>query len=186
MRIVAGHLGGRSLIAPRGTVTRPTSDRVREALFSSLGDVTGQAVLDPFAGSGALALEALSRGAVRAFASDRDQDAIRAIRRNAEMLDDPSVLTVVRADWHGALARHARRHAPFDLCFLDPPYRLLGDIAQELGRLLGPILTVDARIVVESGGGDEFPQLASLSVTRLSERHYGSTSVTIMQRVNEP
>src|SRR5919206_4033417 len=121
-RIVAGTLGGRRLTAPPGRDTRPTSDRVREALFSILGPVDGADVLDLFAGSGALGLEALSRGAAHATFVESDREACRTINRNLDKLGlenatvlCQNVLTALRAD--------ARTGSRYDLVLLDPPYR---------------------------------------------------------------
>jgi 16S rRNA (guanine966-N2)-methyltransferase len=117
MRVVAGEYRGRRLQAPRGTSVRPTSDRVREALFSILGDIEGLRVLDLFAGSGALAIEALSRGAASATLVENDRAALDAIRANLAPLEGANA-EIVRAD---ALAWLGGRRGPFDLVFADPP-----------------------------------------------------------------
>ena len=96
MRVIAGRLGGRTLKAPRGRLTRPTSDRVREALFSMLGDVTGAAVLDLYAGTGALGIEALSRGASRAVMVEMDRSVAQALRENAKTLEAEGAAIVQR------------------------------------------------------------------------------------------
>ena len=119
MRIVAGEYGGRRLHAPRGTRTRPTADRVREALFSMLGDVSGARVLDLYAGSGALGIEALSRGAASAVFVERDARAAATITRNLDALGADA--EVRRQD---ALRFLASGAGPFDLVFCDPPYDL--------------------------------------------------------------
>lgn len=98
MRIVAGEHGGRRLVAPAGQATRPTADRVREALFAIIGPVDGLHALDLFAGSGALGLEALSRGAATATFVDDAPSALAAVRRNAAMIDDPDRVRILRAD----------------------------------------------------------------------------------------
>ncbi len=117
LRVVAGRFGGRRLERPRGAPTRPTADRVREALFSMLGDVDGDRVLDLFAGSGALGIEALSRGAASAVFVERDARAAAAIKRNLESLGVEA--RVARQDVLGFLGRE---QGPFDLVFCDPPY----------------------------------------------------------------
>src|SRR3954465_7399669 len=121
MRIVAGRWGGRTLHAPRGRSTRPTSDRVREALFSILGPLDGARVLDLFAGSGALGLEALSRGAAAATFVERERLALRALRDNVADLGADA--EVVAADARVFLRAARERGAQYDLVFLDPPYR---------------------------------------------------------------
>ncbi len=124
MRIIAGSARGCALFAPKGMETRPTQDHVRESLFNILvSDVPDARVLDLFAGSGALALEALSRGASEAVLVDRSDDAARTIARNIEKLRFGDRAVLLRADWRAALARMGGRK--FDLVFLDPPYRMV-------------------------------------------------------------
>lgn len=124
MRVVGGTARGRTLVAPPGSRTRPTSDRVREAIFNALysrGGVEGATVADLFAGSGALGIEALSRGAVHATFVDRDRSARHAIRRNLDACGFGDRATVVSAPverWLGGLGDEAR----FDVVFCDPPY----------------------------------------------------------------
>jgi 16S rRNA (guanine966-N2)-methyltransferase len=173
LRVVAGEFKGRRLAAPRGTRTRPTADRVREALFSMLGDVGDARVLDLYAGSGALGIEALSRGAASAVFVERDPAAVAAIERNLEPLDVEA--TVARAD---ALRWLGRAEGPFDLVFCDPPYdcasRLAGPLAERL-----PVLTADdARIVTES----DKRQPLELPFPLLAERSYGDTRIAIHGR----
>jgi 16S rRNA (guanine966-N2)-methyltransferase len=127
MRIVAGTLGGRTIKAPRGTNTRPTSDRVREGVFSrleSLGAVENATVLDVFAGSGALGLEALSRGARSVTFVERDREALRALNANIQSLAVQDAVTVVSGDVGSVLGRAPLPGSPFGLLILDPPYRI--------------------------------------------------------------
>ena len=180
MRIIAGDMRGRRLVAPAGTDTRPTSDRVRESMFAILGDITDREVLDLFAGSGALAMEALSRGARRALCIDTAPGALRSIRTNAALLEDGERLRVRRADWRRALVDEAAAGRRYGLCLLDPPYSLLPRITGDLAGLLVPVLEPGATIVVEgaaSGGPVEIP---GLSVASRVDRTYGSTSITII------
>lgn len=179
MRIVAGHLGGRRLVAPSGRDTRPTSDRVREATFAALGSVEGLEVLDLFAGSGAMALEALSRGATAAVCVDFDAEAVGAIRRNVEALG-VDALTVHREDWRSALRRLARDGRRFGLCVLDPPYSLLPRIARELGQELAPVLAEGALVVVEESAQDD-PVDLGLAPAVQRERRYGGTRISIIR-----
>ena len=176
MRVVAGRFGGRSLVAPRGRATRPTSDRVREALFSILAgadSLESARVLDLFAGSGALAIEALSRGALDAVLVDSSAAAIAAIRRNlsavgadAEVRRQPALTYLGRARSDGR---------QYDLVFLDPPYRHASTLGQELSEALGPVLAPGARVVVES---DRRAPL-DLELGLLDERRYGDTLIRI-------
>ncbi len=138
MRIIAGRLRGRRLAAPRGTLTRPTTDRVREALFSSLTSLTGPdlgggPVLDGFAGSGALGLEALSRGAAPVVFVERDRSALRVLRGNVAALGVADEVTLVPGDVLSLAGR--LQHGPFSLILLDPPYTLdPAVVADLLGR----------------------------------------------------
>ena len=175
MRVVAGRFGGRSLVAPRGRATRPTSERVREALFSILGPdlLEGARVLDLFAGSGALGIEALSRGASGAVFVDSSSVAVAALRRN---LDALGIAAEVRRQDVLAYLRSASRDARlYDLVFLDPPYRHARALGPELSTALGPVLAPGARVVAES----DRRALLELDLTLLDERRYGDTLIRI-------
>jgi 16S rRNA (guanine966-N2)-methyltransferase len=170
VRIVAGEFKGRRLRMPRGAPTRPTADRVREALFSMLGDVTGARVLDLYAGSGALGIEALSRGAATAVFVERDARAAAAIRANLDAVG-------VEAEISGqdALAYLTRADGVFDLVFCDPPYDCGPRIAGPLAERLPALLSEAARIVTES---DKRKPL-ELPFPLLRERTYGDTRIAI-------
>jgi len=174
VRVVAGAFGGRRLVAPRGRSTRPTSDRVREAVFSILGgSVDGARVLDLFAGSGALAIEALSRGAADAVMVDSSAAAVDAIRRNLLAV---GAHAEVRRQAAASYLEAARRDARlYDLVFLDPPYRHASTLGQELSAALGPVLAPRARVVAES---DRRAPL-DLDLRLLDERRYGDTLIRI-------
>jgi 16S rRNA (guanine966-N2)-methyltransferase len=170
VRVVAGEFKGRRLVAPRGTRTRPTADRVREALFSMLGDVSGARVLDLYAGSGALGIEAVSRGAESALFVERDARAVDALRRNLEATGARG--TVRKQD----VARFlARPEGTFDLVFCDPPYDVASAAAAALADALPALLDKDARIVTESDKRN--PLLLPLPLDL--ERTYGDTRIAI-------
>jgi 16S rRNA (guanine966-N2)-methyltransferase len=170
LRVVAGTFKGRRLAAPRGRRTRPTADRVREALFSMLGDVGGARVLDLYAGSGALGIEALSRGADSAVFVERDAQAVAAIERNLAAVGVEA--NVVRQD----VARFlARADGAFDLVFCDPPYDSAAGLAGPLAEYLPAVCAEDARIVTES---DKRNPLV-LPFPLLVERAYGDTRIAI-------
>jgi 16S rRNA (guanine966-N2)-methyltransferase len=171
MRIVAGRHGGRRISAPPGSGTRPTSDRVREALFSVLGDVSGLTVLDLFAGSGALGLEALSRGAARATFVERDPAAVRVLQTNLDALGEEA--DVRRTDARAFLRNASGTGEPYDLLFLDPPYRDAPRLGRELD--LRGVLASGGRVVTES---DHRAPL-DLDIPTRFERRYGDTLIRI-------
>jgi 16S rRNA (guanine966-N2)-methyltransferase len=171
VRIVAGEYRGRRLTTPPGLDTRPTSDRVREALFSILGDIEGLRVLDLFAGSGSLGIEALSRGAAGAVFVENDRRAADAIQANLDAIGATEA-RVVRADALAWLRRAADR---YDLVFLDPPYSSARNLAGKLSELLPAVLAEDALIVSESDKRD--PLMLDLPLD--DERTYGHTRIAI-------
>ncbi|HWX96704.1 MAG TPA: 16S rRNA (guanine(966)-N(2))-methyltransferase RsmD [Solirubrobacteraceae bacterium] len=180
MRVIAGRLGGRRLKAPRGRTTRPTSDRVREALFSILGDLDGASVLDLFAGSGALGIEALSRGARSVVFVERDTGAASALEDNLAALGiAPGEAELRRGDALRALESARERSEKYDLVFIDPPYRRAPDWGPQLSALLPPLLEPAARVVVES---DRRTPL-ELDMDISHQRRYGDTSITIHRHI---
>ena len=173
MRVVAGAYKGRRLKSPRGRETRPTSDRVREALFSILGDVEGKRVLDLYAGTGALGIEALSRGAREAVFVESDRRAADCIRANLRAVGDPDAII-----WVGDAPAYLKRadvQAPFDLVFADPPYSCATQVGERLSELLPPLLTQTSLIVTES---DKRMPL-ELTLPLMDERTYGDTRIAI-------
>jgi 16S rRNA (guanine(966)-N(2))-methyltransferase RsmD len=178
MRVIAGELGGRTLVAPRGWRVRPTSDRVREAIFSALGDrVAGAVVLDLYCGTGALAIEALSRGAERAVLVDRDT---RPALGNVVRLGLGERAEIVRADagrWLVGREEEGEEDR-FDLVFVDAPYRLAHRVGQELDTHLPRLLVPGGRVVVESGASRPL-RLTSLEQVR--QRRYGAADVAFYQ-----
>jgi 16S rRNA (guanine966-N2)-methyltransferase len=175
VRVVAGAYRGRRLEAPRGRATRPTSDRVREALFSILGHgaVEGARALDLFAGSGALGIEALSRGAAEAVFVDSDERAVAAVKSNLQTLGVDA--RVHRRDAFSWLESAARGEEGFDLVFADPPYSSASRTAGRLSELLPPLLHDNSLTVTESDKRD--PLLLTLPL--IDERTYGDTRIAI-------
>src|SRR5947208_10983261 len=150
MRVIAGSRKGHRLSAPRGLDTRPTSDRVRENVFNMLGPLEGARVLDLFAGSGALAIEALSRGAAHAVIVERDGRAVEVIRANLEALGlGEDEARVVHAPARAALRDASARGDAYDLVLLDPPYRDAPALGRELSEALPAVLAPAARVVTE-------------------------------------
>ena len=176
MRIIAGSARGRLIQAPRGQDTRPTQDYVRESLFNILQrEVPEARVLDLFAGSGALALEALSRDAEQATLVDHAGEAITCIQRNLELLGFAQRATVIRAEWDVALARLASAGKTFTLVFLDPPYAM-EDTGAQCNRLadLG-LLSQGACVVVEHRR--EHTPTPDTRFALRSARRYGDTMI---------
>ena len=177
MRIIAGRLGGRRLVAPRGLATRPTSDRVREALFSILGDIEGVAVLDLYAGSGALGLEALSRGASFATFVERARAPVLALRENIAALEVAAESVVFVAEVRAAIRALGKKGARVGLVFADPPYAdrdtgaLLADLAES------GLVAAGATLVLEHSSKVTPPDPGPAGVLR-STRVYGDTALT--------
>lgn len=170
MRVVAGALGGRRLVTPPGTATRPTTDRVREAIFNSLGSsgvLEGALVADLFAGSGAVGIEALSRGAERCVFVERDRAALRALNDNLDALDLADRAKVLAADVMSVAGT-----IDADIVFADPPYDFDAWPAL-LARLRGDLVVAESGTTVVAPSG--------WSVTR--DKKYGRTRVTFLERV---
>lgn len=184
MRIVGGKFKGRALAAPAGRTTRPTSDRAREAMFNILAHaawsagIEGRRVLDLFAGSGALGLEALSRGAAFALFVDTDEAARGAIRENIEAFALFGVARLHRRDATDLGVKPAGVGAPFDLVFLDPPYgQGLGERA--LARLREGQWIAPQALVVFECAADEAPQTPGFEL--LDAREYGAAKVMFLR-----
>ena len=176
MRIIAGSRKGHTIRAPKGLETRPTSDRVRENVFNIVAPwVEGARVLDLFAGSGAMGLEALSRGAAGAVFVEADAEAVLAIERNLDKLRLTGA-RVVRADATTGLAQEAGSGRKYDLVLADPPYAMTDFDA--LARYLPRVLADDGLLVLESAARVE-PELAGLALR--TTRKYGSTRVTVFE-----
>ncbi|HUJ55045.1 MAG TPA: 16S rRNA (guanine(966)-N(2))-methyltransferase RsmD [Gaiellaceae bacterium] len=176
MRVIAGSRKGHTLLAPRGLATRPTSDRVRENVFNLVGPVDGAEVLDLFAGSGALGIEALSRGAGHATFVERDGEALRALERNLDRLRLAGA-RVVRGDVLATISREAAGGAKYDLVLVDPPYEMLTEIQPRLARHLPPLLAEHGLLVVETDARVQ----PELPLPVRTSRRYGHTRVTLFE-----
>jgi 16S rRNA (guanine966-N2)-methyltransferase len=176
MRVIAGSFGGRRLKAPAGRETRPTSDRVREAVFAMLGGLEQARVLDLFAGTGALGIEALSRGATGAVFVERDAGALRALRANLKALGLAAPVAEVRVGDVGRVLQSAcASRETYDLVFIDPPYDRARDWGPGLAASLPALLAPGARVVVETDRRN--PVELEAPVQR--RRRYGDTTITI-------
>ncbi len=183
MRVIAGMLGGRRLVAPRGLDTRPTADRVKEALFMALEPLAGLRVVDLYAGSGALGIEALSRGAEFVDFADDDGRALEALRTNLRTLGLEERARVRRLGLPRGVARIAEVLAAADLVLLDPPYggdRALGTLEALDGT---DALRAHVRVIAEHGLRDPLPERVG-RLARERERRYGQTLVTTYRVVD--
>jgi 16S rRNA (guanine966-N2)-methyltransferase len=174
VRIVAGSRKGHRIAAPKGAGTRPTGDRVREAVFSMVGPVDDAKVLDVFAGSGAMGLEALSRGASRAVFVESDREACRVIQQNLEKLRLTGAVVLCQEATSALREEKARAHR-YDLILVDAPYEEWDRFAEPLSELLPGLVSDDGLVVVETTSRVE-PELPLDLVT---SRRYGSARITV-------
>ena len=186
MRIVAGEFRGRQLSTPSGAVTRPTAARAREALFAILADVSGERVLDLYAGSGALGLEALSRGAERLVSVESSKAAQRAIRDNLAALEVGARATLLplRAE---AAFKALEPLGPFSLVFADPPWADAQAALGVLEKLSGStLLAPAARLVLEHAARTPPTPKAGTRLSAIDTRRWGDTAVTIFELIEAP
>ena len=181
VRIIAGTASGRKLETLEGLETRPTLDRVKEAVFGSLQfRIPYAEVLDLFAGSGGLGLEAASRGAKRVVFNDRNPACVSIIRRNAESLGFSSIATVWNLDYAAAIETLASEHASFDLAFLDPPYR--DGISDDAVRLLfQKRLIKRGGLVVLEHAADSVPQQIAGEYRILKTKRFGKCAYSLIE-----
>lgn len=177
MRVIAGSARGRRLVAPPGSETRPTADRVREALFSILGDVDGLCVVDLYAGSGALGLEALSRGARHVTLVEADRGAVQVIRKNVASWGVEAQLRVLESSVERA--RPALRSIqPIDLVLADPPWKIAREAALEVVRAVHGLLAPEARLVLGHAARDELELPADSGLRVVSCRTWGDSALS--------
>jgi len=176
MRIIAGSRKGARVLAPKGMDTRPTGDRVREAAFNLIGPLDDARVLDLFAGSGAMGLEALSRGAAAVTFVEADRAAADTIDRNLDKLRLVGA-TVVRGDALRALAAEAAAGRRYDLVLVDPPYGALAGLLPNLATYLPAVVAPDGLVVVESDSREE----PELPLPKRTSRRYGSARLTLFE-----
>ena len=180
MRIVGGTAKGRALEGPKGDGIRPTADRVRQTIFDVLGQrCDGWWVLDLFAGTGALALEAVSRGAEGAVLVDSGREALGLCRQNAEALGFTEKVEIVPAPVARGVESLTKAQRSFDLVFIDPPYAK--KLGQEVLATLGPLVRPGGQVLIEHGKHEVLPEREG-PFTRTDERRFGETSVTFYLR----
>jgi 16S rRNA (guanine(966)-N(2))-methyltransferase RsmD len=176
VRIVAGARRSRRLRVPAGPGVRPTTELVREAVFDSLGPITGLTVIDLFAGTGAMGLEALSRGAERCVFVESDRKVVEILRQNIHDLDYEGQSRVLAADYQAALRDLGRSQERFDLLFVDPPYKMLTEAEVIIGPFVASLMQDGGVVVLESERGLH-PTLGAVPVF---DRVYGDTRVTMV------
>ncbi|HEY5958731.1 MAG TPA: 16S rRNA (guanine(966)-N(2))-methyltransferase RsmD [Polyangiaceae bacterium] len=186
MRVIAGSLRSRRLCAPSGQQTRPTHDRVKEALFSMLGNISGKNVADLYAGTGALGIEALSRGALHACFVERARDALACLRRNLQDLGLDESSTVIARSLESA-GNEVSQRGPYDLLFCDPPWKSLTEVGVTLNRLrLEQWLTPTGLFILEHPAKFDAATLHLEGLTLEDRRHWGDTGITLFGAGNTP
>jgi 16S rRNA (guanine(966)-N(2))-methyltransferase RsmD len=187
MRIIGGHDRGRRLRAPRGLATRPTADRVRVTLFDVLGPaVAGARVLDLFAGTGAVGIEALSRGASRVVFVEKEQAALQALRANLAALGaSRAAARVMAGDALRVVADLARQEAPFDLVFMDPPYATTLAARALAALAAGGICREGTEVIVQHSTRAGLPAVAGFRDHR-RPRRFGDTALTFLRAEGYP
>ncbi len=182
MRVIAGIAKGRRLYSPKGKAIRPTSDRVKEAIFNIIGPgVKNKNVLDAFAGTGGLGIEALSRGAQAAYFIDSAAPAIELTNKNLEITGLQGYAVVIRADVNKALKNLVKKGLKFDLIFLDPPYRIsVSFLDAILFMLSSSLLSTDGLLILEHSIKTKIKPVAGLEID--STRSYGDTAVTFYRK----
>jgi 16S rRNA (guanine966-N2)-methyltransferase len=175
LRVIAGEFGGRPLEAPKGFATHPMSERMKNALFNKLGDISGFEVLDAFAGSGALSFEAVSRGAGRATAVERDRSAAGVIKRNIETLEVGTRVKLIEANVHSWSETSAGKK--FDLIICDPPYN---DFKLSTVNLLINHLKPNALMVLSYPGRETVPAVDGVVV--VDKSLYGDSALAIYRK----
>ena len=180
MRVIAGNAKGKRLFTPKTNKIRPVLDQVKEAIFNILWEVSELSVLDLFAGTGAMGIEALSRGASRALFVDHDKEAVQLIHKNIDLCHFTEKARVLPMTVGAAIAKLEKENATFDLIFVDPPYqqRFLQKTFSKLAA--SPIVTSTTRLVTEHHPKEPFPEIEGLILT--DQRKYGQTRVSFLRR----
>lgn len=181
MRVIAGSARGKRLFSPKSGKIRPVLDQVKEAIFNILWEIEGRRLLDLFAGTGAIGIEALSRGAAHVTFVDQEKEAVQLIRKNLEHCGFTEQGRVLPMTSGAAIAKLEREGATFDLIFVDPPYqqRLIQKTFQKLASSL--IVTPATRFVVEHHPKEPIPDIPGLALT--DQRKYGQTRISFLKRI---
>ncbi|HVU05670.1 MAG TPA: 16S rRNA (guanine(966)-N(2))-methyltransferase RsmD [Polyangiaceae bacterium] len=185
MRIIAGRFRGRPIVAPEGMTTRPTTDRAREAIFNILGPLDGENVVDCFAGTGALGIESLSRGARHATFVETDRNALRAIQKNLEKLGVTAQATVLDVPVEKARAR-LERLAPFDVVLADPPWKIAQDAAERVSKVIRGLLAPGARVLLGHPTAAPIALGPESGLTLVDRRKWGGSGMSFFEETGEP
>ncbi len=183
MRIISGKWRGRRFYLPKGASARPTSDMLREALFSILrNEVNGAIILDLFAGSASFAFEALSRGAEHVIICDNDRKCINAIIQNLERFNAAvDEYTILNTDFKLSIKKIAKSSMCIDVCYIDPPYK--SDYYIEALELAGDIMNPDGIVITEHARRDSMPESIG-TLIKEKVKKYGNTAISIYRKVN--
>ena len=182
MRIISGRWGGHRLSTPKGNTTRPTSDRVREALFSILGDLTDERFLDLFAGTGANGMEALSRGAQLAVFVEKNRNALETIKKNIQSLKiSPEYFQIKSKDVLLTIEQLIKQEMTFNVVFADPPWAEANTYGPKIAKIVGQILEKHGLFVLENRAKSLAPQADMLSF--VETRTYGDTCLHIFEKL---
>ncbi len=184
MRVIAGRYRGRPLRAPRGLTTRPTLDRAREAIFMILGDLSGCRAIDFYAGTGALGIEALSRGAVHATFVESDHAAAKTIRDNLERLGATASASVLEVQAEKARAR-IERLAPFDLVLSDPPWRIAQESALSVARFTHGLVNPSGRVLLGHPAASPVEVPESSGLVLVDRRNWGGSGMSFFEISNK-
>jgi 16S rRNA (guanine966-N2)-methyltransferase len=182
MRVISGSAKGRRLFSPKGKDIRPTSDRVKEAIFNIIGPrIYNTNIIDVFAGTGSLGIEALSRGATHAFFIDSKREAIGLIRKNLDATGLANNATIINADAGKAVKRLISDGVDAEVIFLDPPYRIsVSYLNAVIESLASYVLAIGGLLILEHASRSEPPRFENLEIA--SMRVYGDTAVTIYEK----
>lgn len=180
MRIIAGKFRGRPIQAPKGMTTRPTLDRARQAIFNILGPLDDANVIDVYAGTGAMGIEALSRGARHATFIESDKNAARAIRLNLEKLGVMNQATLVETPVEKSAARLEKR-APFDLVMADPPWDIASEAALVVAELVRPMLAPGARVLLGHRTSEPVELPESTGFVLADRRKWGGSGMSFYE-----
>jgi 16S rRNA (guanine966-N2)-methyltransferase len=183
MRVIAGKFRGRPLRAPKGLTTRPTSDRAREAIFQMLGNLSGMKVIDFYAGTGAMGIEALSRGAAHAVFVESDEDALRVLRDNLTKLGLTGQTTVLATTVQRSRPR-LEKLGPFDLIIADAPWRIAQEAAEVVAQQCRGMLTPNARVLLghPTESPVDLPETSGL--TLVDSRKWGGSGMSFYEIAN--